>query len=37
VAHLFNLLHKRLGFHDSRMPLRTDGFRPAGGEQLALF
>jgi len=37
VSHLFKLMHKRLGFIEGHLPLRTDGFRPAGGEQLALF
>lgn len=37
VAGLFDLVHKKLGFLDIPMDLSTAGFRPAGGEQLALF
>ncbi len=37
IARLFGVMHQKLGFRVGGMDLCTTGFRPAGGEQLALF
>lgn len=36
ISNLFHVMRKRLGFRTTPMGLRTDGFRPAGGEQMEL-
>ena len=36
VAHLFHVMHGKLGFETGDMGLRADAFRPAGGAQLEL-
>lgn len=37
ISRLFGVMHQKLGFCSASMGLNTNGFRPAGGEQLSLF
>lgn len=36
IAHLFHVMHGKLGFESGQMDIRTEAFRPAGGAQLEL-